>query len=767
MIPGKRTNSSLETRKKDIYAVLVILLLPILITLPCLLGFWNVDPIYFISGLTSRFTQTFPLLPWIDPNAGTTSQALGKLSADEWLSGRIPWWNYYSGVGLPLAAEMQPASLFLPFVLLNHFSNGVFYMKVILQILAGVGTYFLLRKIELTPLPAITGALVYAFNGAFAWHSSPNVNPIAFLPWLIFGIECAREKSLTGFAGGSSIIACSLAFSIYAGFPEIAYIDGLFAGVWALWRLCTMAAENRYQFIQKLVIGVVAGLLLSMPAIIPFIEFCRYSYLGDHNANAGYSGSWLRVEALPQLFFPWLYGSIWSYMDPSKVAFAVWANVGGFLSAAQLSIIALGLFATRKSSLYIILLVWILVSLGRTFGLPLVSSAVDFIPLLKITNFCRYSPPSWQFCSAVMCALVINNIGSGRLPSGKKFILALLLAFSVVAISLYPAWSLVKDFWLQRGYRTFFWASLSWGFGSMAIAAICFKLARYHHRTAGRAMAGLLAVDAIALFSIPLFSGLTSASFSLDGVQYLKEHLGTGRFYTLGPIGPNYGAYFRIASINNMYLPVAQNWVDYIKARLDPYVNPLFFTGNCPRTDPNAQSQAVVLRDRLAEYEETGVRYVVTPHKENPFQGISSLKDDPQLVFQSSLMDIYELSRTKPYFDVIQGRADLHGENRSVVTVDSASKAQMIRRELYFPGWKAYTGGHFLKVERYHQTFQSLKVPPGKYKITFTYTPTNSGVILTLFLLGVLLLIIDAVLSRRKLTPGGIFRVARWLTAFR
>jgi hypothetical protein len=447
-----------------------------------------------------------------------------------------------------------------------------------------------------------------------------------------------------------------------------------------------------------------------------------------------------------------------SYIDSSKVLFSIWANVGGFLSAAQLSIIALGLFAIRRSSLYIILLVWILVCLGRTFGLPFVSSAVDFIPLVKETNFCRYSAPIWEFCGAVLCAIVINDIGSGRFASGKKFIPGLLFVFSVIGISLYPAWGLVRDLSVQSGYSAFLWASLSWGFGSMAIAAVCFKLAKDRHLIAGHAIAGLLVVDAIVLFSIPLFSGATSASFSFGGVKYLKEHVGTGRFYTLGPITPNYGAYFRIPSINVMYLPVSQRWVEYIKNHLDPYVNPAFFTGNCPRTDPNAQTQADVLRDNLAEYEEIGVRYVVTPRQENPFQRISSLdkQDAPRLVFESSLMDIYELSGTKPYFDVIQGRADLHGENRSVVAVDSASEAQLIRRELYYPGWKASTSGHVLKIEPYHEIFQSIKIPPGKYQITFTYTPTNSRLMLTLFLLGVFLLIIDAVLSRTKLTRRGI-----------
>src|SRR5690349_24385534 len=120
---GNRTSDVSNLRKNDHYAVLIIILLPLLINLPSLLGWWSVDPI-FVSRIASFYPrQLFPGLPFTDPNVGWTAQALGKLSADEWLSGRIPWWNYYSGVGLPLAAEMQPAALFLPLVLLNHFSN--------------------------------------------------------------------------------------------------------------------------------------------------------------------------------------------------------------------------------------------------------------------------------------------------------------------------------------------------------------------------------------------------------------------------------------------------------------------------------------------------------------------------------------------------------------------------------------------------------------------------------------------------------------------
>src|SRR5262249_1924209 len=156
---------SVRTVRKDAVAMMLIGMLAIVVNLPGLLGWWSLDPVHFVSWVASfGGKQIIPEYPWFDPNVGFTAQALGKLSADEWLRGRIPWWNQYSGVGLPLAGEMQPAALFLPFVLLNHFPDGTLYTEVVLQILAGIGTFLLLKKLRLTRTSAIAGAIIFEFN---------------------------------------------------------------------------------------------------------------------------------------------------------------------------------------------------------------------------------------------------------------------------------------------------------------------------------------------------------------------------------------------------------------------------------------------------------------------------------------------------------------------------------------------------------------------------------------------------------------------------
>jgi hypothetical protein len=780
---------------------------------------------------------------------------------------------------------MSPGALFLPFVLLNHFSKGLLYMEAILQILAGLGTYCLLRKISLTQLAALTGAILYQFSGAFVWLGPPITNPIAFLPWLILGVECVREKSLKPSFGGFCILAASLAFSLYAGFPETAYINGLLAAVWSCWRLFSIPSGIRLRFVRKLATGVAVGLLLSAPIIIPFLEYLGHAYLGGHTFTVGFGG--LRSDALPQLFFPCLYGIPWAYHDHANVAMDVWGNVGGYFTAAQLTVIVFGLLITRRSSLFIILLLWLLVCLGRTFSLPLISTLVDLIPLLKLAAFYRYAAPSWEFCGAVLCAIVINDLSLAGDHSRRKSIVGVVVTLSITIVSLYPARNLVEQFYVQDGYRLFLWISLAWGFGSVITVALAFHLGKDRPVIAGRTTTIILVADAVIFFCVPSFSGIIGGQSRSAGIDYLKQHIGTDRFYTLGPISPNYGAYYHIASINHNALPIAASWVKYVKEHIDPYAHPAFFTGNF-RNDAKAPTPAEVLCENLAQYERIGVRYVLSPHSEDPFKltlavmdsgnkafnlesrqsvsgrisgrqfigtrigavriliGNYSGKSDgklkiqlwanglhafgernlqesednqpflitlnqpiafatadiqyeisylegttpvalwiypqkegpeshnspeipsgyaprlefvslpqqheerPQRVFESSDMDIYELARTSPYFETVEGDCDLRVENRAVVRVNCSSTSQLVRRELYYPGWKASVGGKGLHIKRYNDIFQTVTIPSGQYKIVFTYVPTHIRLIAASFLLGFFCLIIGAVQSQTQ-----------------
>lgn len=99
--------------------LLALILLPICIYLPERLGFVSSDPMMTTSLMVQNSSATTKgIIPgnpgWIDGCAGVFVEALGRLVARDWVHGIIPWWNPYSGVGMPLAGEYQPAAFSSP-----------------------------------------------------------------------------------------------------------------------------------------------------------------------------------------------------------------------------------------------------------------------------------------------------------------------------------------------------------------------------------------------------------------------------------------------------------------------------------------------------------------------------------------------------------------------------------------------------------------------------------------------------------------------------
>ncbi len=83
-------------------------------------------------------------------------------------------------------------------------------------------------------------------------------------------------------------------------------------------------------------------------------------------------------------------------------------------------------------------------------------------------------------------------------------------------------------------------------------------------------MASAICVESIVMLTFTFFSAPRPTDFQTGAVPWLQAHLGTYRFYTLGPIQPNYGSYFGIGQVNVNDLPLPKTWTRYIKADLDP-----------------------------------------------------------------------------------------------------------------------------------------------------------------------------------------------------
>ena len=98
--------STLARLRPHALPVVVILVAVLVANAPALLHLVTSNPLNIDASLGPGATSRLPGYPYIDPNAGYTTQALGHLAALDWLHGHVPWWNPFEGVGSPLAGEM-------------------------------------------------------------------------------------------------------------------------------------------------------------------------------------------------------------------------------------------------------------------------------------------------------------------------------------------------------------------------------------------------------------------------------------------------------------------------------------------------------------------------------------------------------------------------------------------------------------------------------------------------------------------------------------
>ncbi len=581
-----------------------LLLAPFAAHLPEISAFLTPNPLYYGSGLlTSEPNFLVPGSLWNDPNVGYTTQALGGLAARQWFSGTVPWWNPYSGVGLPLAAEMQNSALFLPFVLLLRAFDGVLYLKIAMQVIAGWATFALLRQLAIDEAIALVGGILFEFNGTFAWMGHAPIMPVAFLPLLLLGIERACCHARLGRAGGWSWIPVAIAYSLYAGFPETAFLDGLMALAWALARL----PAGGWRFLAKLSLAGALGVMLAAPTILPFAEFLAVAYTGVHGLQIA-----LPAPNYAMLVIPYLYGTI-TYDG----RWLLWGFAGGYL---PLSICTLAVRAVlqRPEGLRVMLAAWILVAMAKAADLPGLSQVLDVVPFMHDIWVSRYALPSCELAGLLLAAFALNDWRHRRSADRWGMSTAALIAAAAAAPALVAAWPVIRQILQdQPAYPLFLSGSLG---AAAAMTAIVVGLTSWRWSPfRGVALCSLLTVECFALFVVPLLSAMHAPTYDRAAVAFLRVHLGFSRFYTVGPFLPNYGALFAFASINHNYLPIPRLWVDYVRAHLDPAANDVGFNGQFPSAPPGGETRADALRRRTAAYAAVGVKYVLAAPGMDPF----------------------------------------------------------------------------------------------------------------------------------------------------
>jgi hypothetical protein len=727
----------------DGWALVLIVAAVIVANLPYLLNFVDPNPLGPRGGLASAVAVGFTRgLPTIDPNNGFISQALSHRAMLDVVHLKLPWWNPFEGTGAPLAGEMQSAALFPP-TLLTLLSNGQLYEHLLLELVAGISTYLLLRRIAVNRWACVAGAIAFALNGTFAWFTHAAVNPVAFLPLLLLGIELARTAAAEGRRGGWWLIALAGALSFYAGFPEVAYIDTVLTILWFAWRCAGLDRRRLRALVAKGAAGALAGTLLAAPLLIAAIDYVGHADLGVH-ATSLYGSAHIRPQGWPQLLLPYVYGPIFDFADPKFTLTAVWSSVGGYLSTSLLLLAGLGLISRGRRGLKIVLLAWIVLALSRMYGLPLLGHVLGVLPAMSRIVFFRYATASVELSVIVLAALGMDDLVN--VPAHRRrAVWGSVAALALIAVAALGAHPLASQLGPRYHAHPFFAAAVLWGAGIVIVACAITMLGR--SRIRAPLLALVVAVDAIVLFAAPELSAPRAVQVDTAPAAFLQRHLATGRFFTLGPVAPNYGSYFGVASLNINDVPIPSRFPGYVRAHLDPFVNASVFVGNLGGgRSPFVPSAEQELVRNLAGYRAAAVSYVLTPAGQSLPPGRSGLA----LVFRSPTTWIYRVAGAAPLFTASDPGCAVRALGTGSAQVSCPQATTLIRRETYMPGWSAAIDGHGASIRPADGLFQAINVSAGSHRVTFSFAPPNIGWGALAFVVGLAWLLGGTALAARR-----------------
>ena len=188
------------------------------------------------------------------------------------------FWNPDHLCGTPFLATQDTNALY-PANWLAFLGDGtdVFAWTAFLHVLiAGLGTYALLRRTGATPAAAGIGATAFAAGSWMVAHLDyPNFpQTAAWTPWILFA---ADRATLLRRHRDRVLLASMVAISCYAGMIQLTVVSLLTAGLWSLVRaIGILRKEDAGRACRGLVsalIGVICGLLLAAPQLLPLFDY--------------------------------------------------------------------------------------------------------------------------------------------------------------------------------------------------------------------------------------------------------------------------------------------------------------------------------------------------------------------------------------------------------------------------------------------------------------------------------------------------------------
>jgi hypothetical protein len=361
--------------------------------------------------------------PWqLDPY----NRRAGKIL----LSGELPLWNPYAGLGEPLmvdgnSAALEPIQVMFYFLPERYWAAGMDMQALLRYFIAGFFTYLFVRSLGLNFSSALFAGLAFMLSSYFiAFGNHPQLKPEALLPLAMYSTErLIRRPSFANITFDAGVIA----WILIASFPESGFLALALAKLWHLYRILWQSYDVHFAWqtvlslFGRLILSVGIGLALSAFFSFPLLDHIR-SALHVHDSTVG-------LRAFPK---PLVLLSIMKNVAPdlrwgihfytSAVVLGIIGLVTSFKAAPERRIV--GFFAIYGILFYL-----------KVYGFGL-GQWIGYLPAFNQIDIPRYIYPSIGFCFAVLAAFGVNAIMDFkvglRLMAAIVSICGVLLAYIII-----------------------------------------------------------------------------------------------------------------------------------------------------------------------------------------------------------------------------------------------------------------------------------------------------------------------------------------------
>lgn len=765
--------------KQNFYVLLTFVLLTFVLFWPVFLGKVNLNGHMLVS-LNGIFGENISFKP-IGSDQLRIYYPSYSFTVSELKNFRIPLWNPYSFAGQPHVAELQSVA-FYPlniFALVLPFDAFWNFMRLSPSILAAFFMYLYLKRLKLSQLAAIFGALSWGF-GPFilTWGEEQIITPhaVLWLPLALYGVEGLATGSQRVRRFSFGLIAASVAASLLAGFIQLSLYLLVFVVLYAL---------LIFKFGKKLVLSLGAvflgtGLIALQlaPSIELFLDSPRAGLLLKETSYKFL----LPFYSMASYLAPDLFGSPATYNFFREGAALYYEGIL-YVGIAVLIFALFSLFDLKNR--LVVFFGWMfIVSLMLTIDSPIARFVMNLpLPIISssIANRILFVP---AFCLVMLAAIGFNRWLGMKKSNIKKTLVPMFFAYVLLFMAIF----LVKIFSNTNRYQDLFSIAhanvalrnlvLPFGVFIATTALIVFANFKPKYKRWGAILIVVLATLHTFYFGSKFFS-FSERKFvfpQTGAITFLKENQDNQRVWAQGTkyLENNFATYYQLnwpEGYKSLFIKSYWELVQAVKGEMIPSRADVGF-GALGDVENVIERQGMRrLFDMLAikyvvtdksnserfqkanfekVFEDGGIivvenkqvrpRVFLASNYEGPPDVIGGGESEeeraqkeearkalivekfvePGFDWQNTLV-LEKPSPISPQFGPGEATILKYSPQEILVKTSSVSPKLLYISDNYYPGWKATVDGDRTEILRANYAFMALPLTPGEHTVRFYF----------------------------------------------